>query len=130
MDGQVIPLFSDERKLKPDECFNIFWTAYPRKKNKKYARDAFKKALRIASWTEIIEALQAQVGAGMLKRNDRFTPHPSTWLNGEGWENDIETTEISESTANAARLVEKLIEREAYPGGDEPAKINGRISKI
>ena len=37
--------------------FDTFWGAYPRKQDKKKARTAFAKALKVASLEEILEGL-------------------------------------------------------------------------
>lgn len=66
-----------------DPSFEEFWKAYPRKDAKGTARRAWLKAVRVASPDRII--------AGALRynedvnREDAFTAHAATWLNGERW---------------------------------------------
>lgn len=64
--------------------FDEFWTAYPRKTAKGAARRAWPAAVRTCgSMGAIIEA--AGRFAADPNREDRYTPHPATWLNGERW---------------------------------------------
>lgn len=68
------------------KVFGDFWTAYPRKVGKRAARTAFDKAVGRAL-PEVVIA-----GAERLRddpnREAEYTPHPSTWLNRDGWEDD------------------------------------------
>ncbi len=63
--------------------FDTFWSKYPRKTNKKGAWKAWKalNAKNKLPWlNELLFAIDSQKLNG-----DRFTPHASTWLNGERW---------------------------------------------
>ncbi|KAA8723240.1 helix-turn-helix domain-containing protein [Corynebacterium phocae] len=66
--------------------FDDFWEVVPRKTGKGKAREAWKRALKKADAETIIE--------GMIRyrddpnREDEFTKHPATWLNGECWDDD------------------------------------------
>jgi hypothetical protein len=73
--------------------FEMFWSAYPRHIDKKKARLAFQRALRVTSldtmltaleWQRVLEGWQERDGDGVL----RHVPHPATWLNGERWEDE------------------------------------------
>jgi hypothetical protein len=37
----------------------------------------------------IMAAIELQRHAGMFEREHQFIPHPSTWLNGERWDDEI-----------------------------------------
>lgn len=63
------------------EEFDQFWQLYPRKIGKGQARRAFGAALKKASAAQILAALQKQP----FHPQERFQPHPATWLNGERW---------------------------------------------
>lgn len=66
--------------------FAEFWRIYPRRVGKRKAVEAFARALDRAPLEEIL------AGARRFRddpnREDAFTPHPTTWLNRDGWEDD------------------------------------------
>ncbi|OOL30438.1 hypothetical protein GQ85_19825 [Rhodococcus rhodochrous] len=68
----------------PDR-FPEFWAAYPRRVGKATARKAWDKALGQPG----VNADMIIAGAWRLaqdpNRVDRYTPHPTTWINREGW---------------------------------------------
>jgi hypothetical protein len=64
-----------------DAGFERFWAAYPKKAGKGDARNAWKKARSKASLEQILNALAAQ----RFSPEERYQPHPATWLNGERW---------------------------------------------
>lgn len=75
-----------------DERFNTFWNAYPRKTNKGYAKQVFKK-LRVDK--ELLDKMVLAIGQQKQSeqwKNPQYIPHPSTWLNGERWEDELTTT--------------------------------------
>ena len=67
--------------------FDQFWAAYPRKKGKGQARTAFEKALTKTDIDTILAGVEAY-----KEHEDMYDPqfiaHPSTWLNGERWEDE------------------------------------------
>jgi hypothetical protein len=79
------------------ESFARFWSIYPRRQ---------KKALAFACWVKInpdptlveviLNAVQAQTisqGAALsLTRDRKYIPLPTTWLNGNQWDDEIEST--------------------------------------
>ena len=74
--------------IKPDN-FEAFWKAYPRKTNKGFARTVFAK---INPDRELFAKIMAAVEKHKAKWEDpKFIPHPSTWLNGERWEDQDDT---------------------------------------
>lgn len=69
---------------KSSEMFAEFWAAYPRKHARAAAVKAWEKAVMKTDPRRIIDA-------ALALRNDpnraaEYTPHASTWLNGERWE--------------------------------------------
>jgi hypothetical protein len=67
----------------PDSSFDDFWAVYPRKTDKGNARKAWDKALKKTTAETLIRAAGALAAA---KPEPKFTAHPSTWLNGERWD--------------------------------------------
>jgi hypothetical protein len=86
----IVP--SANRKLN-GEAFATFWRVYPKKKSKGQAEKIFKKInpdeQLLASMIAKIE--QAKKSEQWLKDGGQFIPHPATWLNAKGWEDEIET---------------------------------------
>jgi hypothetical protein len=75
----------------PSAAFSDFWLLYPRHVGKLAA---------VKAWARITEAnkMAAIIGAAewrpiFVKRmedgEDTYVPHPSTWLNGERWEDEL-----------------------------------------
>ena len=71
------------------EEFEKFWSAYPRKAgSKQKAFEAFKKA--DVSLDVLLAAIENQKqSAQWSKDNGQFIPHPTTWLNGKRWEDQL-----------------------------------------
>jgi hypothetical protein len=72
------------------ERFNIFWKAYPKKKSKGQAEKTWKK---IKPKQEILGIMLNKIKEGnnskeWAKDKGEFIPHPSTWLNNKGWEDE------------------------------------------
>jgi hypothetical protein len=94
-----------ELKAHPEDLFNEFWTAYPRKLDKAKAFRAFRSALKRATFEDIL--------AGVLlyrndpKRDPEFTKYPATWLNNDAWENSHEPSKDSEAFRRAQERREK-----------------------
>ena len=77
------------------EAFDQFWVCYPKKKNKADAVKAFKKAIKKAPLEQMLTALDVQMQTTEWKKEDgRYIPYPSTWLNGERWNDDVTPAEM------------------------------------
>lgn len=75
-------------------AFNEFWSAYPKKVNKK---GCYKSFCKIKSLKEemplIMSALERfKASKGWQKDNGQFIPHPTTFINQERWKDEIEET--------------------------------------
>ena len=76
-------------QVNAQDAFAQFWNAYPNHKDKKRAESAFAKAIRKVDLETMLSAIDAQKRTdGWIKENGRFIPMPSTWLNGERWNDD------------------------------------------
>lgn len=72
------------------KAFLTFWDMYPNRKNKGAAFKAFKK-INPAEYPAIKEGLEAaKRSSGWLKDNGQYIPHPASWLNARGWEDESE----------------------------------------
>ena len=71
--------------------FDKFWGTYPRKEGKKKAEQAFEKINpNETTFKAIMAGLKNHMGSEQwTKDNGKFVPHPTTWLNGERWNDEI-----------------------------------------
>lgn len=90
-----------------DSIFDAFWKQYPRKTGKPAAKKALKPvasqpgaiATGLAKWVEFWNADRTE---------QRFIPHPATWLNQRRWEDDPPPT--ATVTFGPAELAIKMVE--------------------
>jgi phosphopantetheinyl transferase len=88
-----------------EEQFETFWRAYPRRISKGSARTAFAKAIGKTTLDTMLSALVAYVAN---KPSYQDYKHPSTWLNGECWDDEwtvpvaVEKFERKRTLADAA----------------------------
>jgi len=69
-----------------DPYFWLFWQMYPRKIDKDRARRAWKKLSPDRAMADaILEGLRRWKKCDQWQ-DERFIPHPTTWLNGRRWE--------------------------------------------
>ncbi len=94
---------------KTDKDFEIFWKAYPKKKNKETARKAFKKLKGVKLDTLLTAIEQQKRSQDWLKDGGQFIPYPASWLNAGGWENEETETNVPaglEKYSGLAKLME------------------------
>lgn len=77
-----------------DERFDKFWKAYPKRKDKKRAYKVF---MKIKPDNELLQQMldcieREKKSLDWLKDNGQYIPYPSSWLNGERW-NDEDITD-------------------------------------
>ena len=75
----------DEILIESD--FSAFWDSYPRKVSKPSALKAWKKAT-LPPLTAILSALEAHKASDQWQ-DQKFIPHPATWINGCRWLDEI-----------------------------------------
>ena len=77
-------------KAESDEAFAEFWSAYPRKVGKGNAETAWKKHKCAAMLPKILVAVRScKVSQDWTKEGGQFIPHPATWLNRKGWDDEL-----------------------------------------
>ena len=67
--------------------FADFYDAYPRKEKRRTAAKAYAAALRRTDPTTILAGAQRFAADPNLPER-QYIPHPATWLNGDGWDDD------------------------------------------
>lgn len=95
-----------QKPVDPDPRFEEFWQTYPRKAAKGAARRAWAKAVRIASPDVIIAG--ASRYAADPHRDESFTAHPATWLNGERWLDSSLPSRESTATRRVADVMDVI----------------------
>lgn len=75
-----------------DDSFARFYQVYPRRTGRGQAVKAWRSAVKKADASVIIEA--ASLFAEQTRGTEqRFIPHPATWLNGERWADEADEPE-------------------------------------
>ena len=71
--------------------FEDFWKTYPKKKSKGAAFRWWKKNKPTMELRILIreKLLLLRDSPDWKKQNGQFIPHPATWLNNDGWEDDV-----------------------------------------
>ena len=77
------------KELELETAFNLFWEAYPKKEDKKVAKLRFLN-LDEKIYPKIMKAIEIQKKTKQWQTKD-FIPQPSTWLNQERWEDEVQT---------------------------------------
>ncbi len=104
--GDQRPARTKTKKTDPeaDPRFDQFWRVYPRKVKRQDAAKAFAKLNPPPELlATILAAVDAQQRRGCLEprttSDGRSTvPHPTTWLNGQRWADEIDTPSIQPPT--------------------------------
>jgi len=87
---------SDRAKARQPNGFDDFYDAYPRKVGKGTARSAWARAIKIEDPAVIIAAaIRFAENCEQLGKEKRYIPHPTTWLNREGWDDELEEPDSS-----------------------------------
>ena len=81
---------SKKRNDYPDD-FEEFWRIYPRHEDKKKAFKVWQTALKNGATADEIIAGAARYAKYRAGEPEQYTKHPSTWLNGDCWENEYST---------------------------------------
>lgn len=79
--------------------FAHFWKLYPRKADKSKAQKAWEKLKVTADLFTVIASAIARQRQSLdwLKSNGQYIPHPTTWLNGKRWEDELQPAAASAS---------------------------------
>lgn len=88
----------DARKAR-EQAFDQFWSAYPRKEGKQKARAAFEK-VTVPMEVLLVAIERQKKSAQWSKDGGQFIPHPTTWLNGKRWEDEVTMAPNAQMGAN------------------------------
>ena len=76
----------DKEKMS-EQDFETFWSNYPKKADKRKCKQKFLKLDKLLL-PSILSALAKQVSSHQWQ-DTKYIPHPSTWLNGERWDDEV-----------------------------------------
>jgi hypothetical protein len=99
------PLVSEDSgyqaQITTEDLFNIFWQKYPRKTNKEFARKVYLKLKpSLEQHYFMLDALSIHIG---LWKDPQYIPHPSTWLNGKRWLDEVDSRTDQEREVDKIR---------------------------
>lgn len=79
--------------------FAEFWSAYPRREGKGKAREAFSKAVANGATPEVLVGAAGRFARhhARIQTEAKYIAMPTTWLNQERWEDEIELEKITDS---------------------------------
>jgi hypothetical protein len=106
------------RKTKKDAAeetpeFQTFYLMYPRHVKRAIAFKAWQAAIKKTTVDRIMEALHNQLRAGVFKKDDpQYIMHPSSWLNGQCWDDDVPFTPAPPDTRPTKFRVQPIIDPE------------------
>ena len=90
-----------------EALFNEFWAEYPRKVGKVVAFKAFKKECKNRKMLEtMLVALEKHKKLEQWQ-DVKYIPHPSVWLNGRRWEDEIGNLTDKQGDSSASYDLEK-----------------------
>ena len=70
--------------------FESFWEIYPKHQDKKKAKQKFLKLCKDEKkYQEIMQGLR-NVLPVWAKKDTKYIPMPTTWLNGERWNDEVD----------------------------------------
>lgn len=80
------------KRSEENKTFEQFWDSYPRKKSKGQAEKAWRKLSPNEPLTATIlqAVLSAKKSDDWLRDSGKFIPYPATWLNAEGWKDEVQ----------------------------------------
>lgn len=82
-----------EKGKENEKQFETFWNLYPRKINKKKSKQIFLSLSKKSDFdlSFVMSQLKKQTEQqGWIKENGKWVPHPTTWLNNEKWNDEVE----------------------------------------
>ena len=100
-----------ERYMRNRDCahpfFSVFWESWPLKKDRQRASVAFSKINPDDDLLKtILVAIAEQTkSAEWIEQGGKFIPHPTTWLNGKRWEDEVSPV-IGEFTEQQKAFIE------------------------
>jgi len=97
------------------KSFESFWAVYPRKVGKGAAKKAWVRIPAYVSLELILEAIEEHKKMDQWK-DQKFIPHPATWINQCRWEDEtgkgVDSTHTPEQIKQAEERYQAIVDRE------------------
>lgn len=106
--------------------FEEAWEIYPRKVAKKHGEKAWKTAIRRAKPETIIQALKS-FAATRHGKDQTYTPHLATWLNGDRWL-DFASQASPQSTTTSDELKRQWVNKGRYGAWIEDRWVTAEVT--
>lgn len=105
---QTRPKPSDEPSSGYPAAFERWWAAYPRKQGKRKALAEWRRATKRVDRAEL-EAKTARFADFHAQEgtDKQFIPLPTTWLNRDGWDDELISRNTQNSWSNVANLLDR-----------------------
>lgn len=120
------PPIDPSGEASPPQGFDAFWAAWPRKVGKPKALAAWGRALRRSS-AEVIVTAAIAYRDNPYRPDPEFIPHPTTWLNRDGWDDDLPTRPTASSRPRQLSVREQnmqyIAEMERREAAEQPREI-------
>jgi len=88
-----------------DNLFDTFWELYPKKVSKKPSKKWWDKNVKTELLAnKIIDGIKKHTPS-LLARERQYIPDPSTWLNKEKWNDEVELTSQQKNNQNEGGLI-------------------------
>jgi hypothetical protein len=82
-----------EKEKEKEKDFDVFWKAYPKKKNKDKALEYWIKKKNKPPIAEILAKLEEQIKSNDWTKDDgQFIPYPGSYINAGGWHDEKDVT--------------------------------------
>ena len=105
IENKPIPEKKPAKPTQDNTAFETFWKEYPRKVAKPNALKALKAKRLNESIDIILSGLERwKASRQWTKDAGQFIPHPTTWLNRESWNDDVEPEKDEEQLKMEADL--------------------------
>ena len=104
--------------------FADFYDAYPRKEKRRTAAKAYAAAIRRTDPTTILAGAQRFAADPNLPER-QYIPHPATWLNGDGWDDDPLPDRRPSGYRNQNQIMHDMRARAVAQQGSALALIEG-----
>lgn len=80
-----------------ESLFEVFWSKYPKKQKKKDARVAFLRNVSESNAKKVFDGLEMWLKSEQWsKDHGRYIPLPTSWLNEERWNDELQASEIKD----------------------------------
>lgn len=88
--------------------FERWWSAYPRKQGKRKALAEWRRATKRVDRDELVTKTKTFANFHAREGTDKqFIPLPTTWLNRDGWDDELISRNPQSSWANVASLLDR-----------------------